>query len=125
MAHRHVNCENNAKYVKCPRSGKCISKEWLCDGDDDCGDYSDETHCGKSFATRRPFELSHSETLGFPVNCTADQFECANGLCIPKSWICDNDNDCKDYSDELNCTKIGYVNFFSSANSGSVKVVCK
>ncbi|CAF4383595.1 unnamed protein product, partial [Adineta steineri] len=25
------------------------------------------------------------------------------GKCIPKSWICDNQNDCGDSSDEQNC----------------------
>lgn len=42
---------------------------------------------------------------GPQVNCTTDQFECNNGLCIPESWLCDTDNDCIDSSDELNCTK--------------------
>lgn len=33
--------------IMCARTYVCISPGWLCDGDDDCGDYTDETHCGK------------------------------------------------------------------------------
>lgn len=83
-----AECESTGKHVMCPRTFKCIAEEWLCDGDDDCGDYSDETKCG-----------AH-------VNCSEDQFECLNGLCIQQTWVCDGDNDCKDFSDEMNCTKL-------------------
>lgn len=83
-----TECESTENHVMCPRTFTCIAKDWLCDGDDDCGDYSDETRCG-----------AH-------VNCSEDQFECLNGLCIPQPWVCDGDNDCKDFSDELNCTKL-------------------
>lgn len=86
-----TECETDQRHVMCPRTFECIAKEWLCDGDDDCGDYSDETRCGKL------------------VNCSSDQYECLNGLCIQATWLCDGDNDCKDFSDELNCTKLALV----------------
>ena len=41
----------------------------------------------------------------FKLNCPLDKFECSNGLCIPRNWVCDGDNDCNDLSDELNCTR--------------------
>ncbi|CAG9132321.1 unnamed protein product [Plutella xylostella] len=32
--------------------------------------------------------------------CSIKQFTCANGKCIPLSWVCEGDNDCGDNSDE-------------------------
>ncbi|MED6276189.1 Low-density lipoprotein receptor- protein 2 [Characodon lateralis] len=35
------------------------------------------------------------------TRCQAGQFTCMNGRCIRAQWICDNDNNCGDNSDEL------------------------
>lgn len=37
-------------------------------------------------------------------SCSANEFRCDNGRCIFKSWKCDYENDCKDGSDERDCT---------------------
>ncbi|KAL9884451.1 LDL receptor related protein 4 [Glossina fuscipes fuscipes] len=100
MSKLQRECEQTGMHVMCPKTYRCINKEWLCDGDDDCGDYSDETHCGER------------------INCTEDQFECANGFCIPKQWLCDGENDCKDFSDEGHCNRTSCSNEHFTCNDG-------
>uniref|UniRef100_A0A0K0CT19 Low-density lipoprotein receptor n=1 Tax=Angiostrongylus cantonensis TaxID=6313 RepID=A0A0K0CT19_ANGCA len=38
-----------------------------------------------------------------------ETFTCNNGRCIPRSWRCDGDIDCKDKEDEQNCTVDGQI----------------
>ncbi|ELT95546.1 hypothetical protein CAPTEDRAFT_196566 [Capitella teleta] len=45
------------------------------------------------------------------TTCRSGAFSCANGHCVPESWILDGNDDCKDGSDEAkiigtNCTMI-------------------
>ena len=40
-----------------------------------------------------------------PETCTRDQFECESGGCVDFSRRCDGRPDCRDRSDELECSK--------------------
>ncbi|CAH2050208.1 unnamed protein product, partial [Iphiclides podalirius] len=46
--------------------------------------------------------VSGSNNTGVIANnvCSLKQFQCANGKCIPLSWVCEGENDCGDNSDE-------------------------
>uniref|UniRef100_A0A4V2H9W6 U2-Sparatoxin-Hju1a_1 n=1 Tax=Heteropoda jugulans TaxID=1358901 RepID=A0A4V2H9W6_9ARAC len=35
--------------------------------------------------------------------CSSHHFRCRTNKCIPIAWQCDDENDCGDGSDELNC----------------------
>ncbi|XP_066462350.1 basement membrane-specific heparan sulfate proteoglycan core protein isoform X4 [Eleutherodactylus coqui] len=74
--------------ARCP-NGQCIPREYLCDGERDCKDGSDEINCGT------------------PSPCEPNEFKCKNGRCTLKLWRCDGDNDCGDGSDETNCPTKG------------------
>ncbi|XP_075461950.1 basement membrane-specific heparan sulfate proteoglycan core protein isoform X3 [Ascaphus truei] len=74
--------------ARCP-NGQCIPRDYLCDGEKDCKDGSDELSCGTLFP------------------CEPNEFKCKNERCALKLWRCDGDNDCGDGSDELNCPTKG------------------
>ncbi|KAI4883346.1 hypothetical protein NFI96_011192, partial [Prochilodus magdalenae] len=72
-----------AKEFQC-RNRLCVAPTFVCDGDDDCGDGSDEEKCTASTAS----------------TCSPHEFRCNDSECIPALWSCDGDPDCGDKSDE-------------------------
>ncbi|KAK1797543.1 hypothetical protein P4O66_000836 [Electrophorus voltai] len=86
-------------------TGLCALPPFICDGENDCGDNSDEANCGFLLLfVCEPILFSSSEPMPAESTCSPDQFQCkATMHCISKLWVCDEDPDCADGSDEANC----------------------
>ncbi|GIY32040.1 hypothetical protein CDAR_411332 [Caerostris darwini] len=65
-------------------NGQCISWYFLCDGEKNCKDGSDEDNCT-------------------PFACPPQSFQCNDGTCLSRSSVCNGRWECPDGSDEARC----------------------
>ncbi|CAJ0597213.1 unnamed protein product [Cylicocyclus nassatus] len=90
-SHELTSCEPGQ--ILCADHTACFPKNWVCDGEKDCMDGSDEDDC----------ELSVDNFLAEPVTelCKAGEHRCRGGkVCIPLNHTCNGTPDCPDQDDE-------------------------
>ncbi|XP_045484331.1 low-density lipoprotein receptor-related protein 1B [Pieris rapae] len=108
-------------------NGRCVHPAHICDGVQQCGDGSDETDCDRFTCLASQWQCRGNRTAGVtarcvpaaarcdgrpdcpdgddeldcpPRTCPPQHFTCGNGACVPLVWLCDQDSDCEDRSDE-------------------------
>ncbi|XP_067839507.1 low-density lipoprotein receptor-related protein 2-like [Heptranchias perlo] len=117
--------------LQCPRTfflcedgTECVSFEYMCDGDKDCPDGSDEKDCSQVCDEPDAFKcLDGTRCVQGQLHCDgieqcpdgSDEVDCIKATdtcgfwcdnhqrCIPSQWICDGSEDCTDKTDEFEC----------------------
>ncbi len=92
----------NQWMFKCSNE-ECIPYWWKCDGTPDCSDASDELEChngNNSNSGAPPLPPPPPAPPSSPASCSDSKFRCNSGQCVWQAWVCDDDEDCEDGSDE-------------------------
>nr|XP_034189705.1 vitellogenin receptor isoform X1 [Osmia lignaria] len=87
-----ISCEPPDSFL-CENK-RCISVYYRCNGENDCGDESDEKDC------------KNTNVIPNLIQCATDEYQCKNNFCIPIEKFCDTKHDCSDGEDEYDgCVK--------------------
>ena len=90
---------------ECEDELKCIRKIFVCDGQRDCEDGSDEVDCCKDGECKNIFKSTSTTTTTTPSPvisiCEAPHRWCDNNTqCLDKEFLCDGFKHCQDGTDE-------------------------
>ncbi|CAG5124313.1 unnamed protein product, partial [Candidula unifasciata] len=61
---------------------------------------------------------TYSAAADTSSSCEPTQFACKNGRCINLAWKCDGDDDCRDHSDEMECSSTTCSENYFQCNDG-------
>ncbi|XP_037339555.2 low-density lipoprotein receptor-related protein 2 isoform X1 [Pungitius pungitius] len=110
-----MNCKKQIDgcVFHCDQNRRCVPENLLCDGEKDCLDGTDEANCedkkddvyekqeGPSSTSLPATSVGYST----PIKCPLGSKPCKNNFqCVPYNHFCDGEADCKDGSDEEECT---------------------
>ncbi|NXO60570.1 LRP2 protein, partial [Aramus guarauna] len=87
LAFLRLSCPRT--HVPCRDGTECVAQEYVCDGEKDCADGSDEDGCAQL-----------CDTPGQPAPCQSHEYPCGLGACLNASLVCDGRQDCADSLDE-------------------------
>ncbi|XP_043542355.1 SCO-spondin-like, partial [Chiloscyllium plagiosum] len=123
-------CETNVPVICGPgqfpcRNGSCIPRRDICNGVSNCEHGEDETpgRCpGSTVEAVSITSPTPSSAQRFPSatavwQCRYLEFRCDSGQCRPRGWVCDNELDCPDGSDEKNCNRTCLTGEFQCGSS--------
>ncbi|KPM03977.1 low-density liporeceptor-related 2-like protein 1 [Sarcoptes scabiei] len=103
----------------------CLDNIFVCDHEDDCLDGLDEKNCNYTDLILNPSSIENST-----ISCSDRMFQCESKFCIPQEWVCDESDDCPDFSDERYCSGMkssdnstcGYRKFFCSRSEECIPI---